>query len=151
MGNHIHGHVGYGLILGDEGMTEELAAFGDRAEKLLDELYPEGKPELEIAFHFIRAPDGSADDPLVLIREESEQVNDVWEFTYGQTYSAGGADDFSGFLQRLGRKKDEWDARIAEFVRRCGEHGIKIRQTKPHPILYLTWDDGIMGRGVTRR
>ncbi len=157
MSNNINGYVGYGLCLNKDGRyvkykDDDKENDIDWDDELLKTLYPEFDEDsspVEIVFHFIADPTGKYDEPLVVIRSDVTRVGSEWEQTYGITGSRDSADDFSDFLATLAKRKSEWDAIIAEFVRRCDAQGIALDQTVPHPILYINCDDGIMGRGTT--
>jgi len=156
MGNNINGYVGYGLTLNEDGRhvkykDEDKESEFKWGDELLETLYPEGLPPVEIVFHFVAHPTDEYDEPLVVITSEFTDMSTLEDSPFGVTGSNDGASDLSSFLATLAKRKTEWDAAIAEFVRRCDAKGIALAQTVPHPILYLYWDDGIMGRGVTPR
>lgn len=147
MSNNIHGHVGYGLVLNSEGRYvnfEDENQEGEWDEEFFKSLYPEGPLPVELVFHFIAEPSGEFDEPLVVIN--SDTANAGMELSYDITGSRDGARDLSRFLATLEKNRAHWNEVLADFVSRCKAKGLVLSETEPHPILYLSWDDGIMGR-----
>ena len=126
MGNGINGYVGYGLILAAECVPGKFYTYGsDWKRGLMQKLYPEGASGLEFACHYCKEPTGKYDQPLLLIEHKCNGTGGAaLEQSYDVTGSSDNPSDLSPFLNTLAKCKEEWDARIAEFVRRCEENSI---------------------------
>lgn len=149
MSQLIYGHIGYGIILRDEGggVPPEWLAFGntDRGgttcwwegmlQRVLQLTIRPEDAELEIVTHYLRGQQKEGNRyriPLLVIKPKAVQV---------QTSSGDSPVDFTELLTEYQIEKAKWDELIASFVQRCKELGIEIHETAPHFMSWLSWDD----------
>lgn len=149
MSNSITAHVAYGIVLRNDGVPEEWLAYageknGKRIgweEGFLNHVLPEGVRNgdygLEIVTHYLagrsKAPNKQAFEQPILIVIQNSGPQCV--------SSTDGPADIEGFLKDHFSQQLAWAVSFLAFLQRCNELGIKVDETEPHTLMYLTWDD----------
>jgi hypothetical protein len=138
------GHLVYGIIIAEdydsENVPEKLLKFGEVGtlwgDRFLKHIYPEGVPEwIEIGLHYLNGHDEIRDDgqyeiPMVFVKGFNNQ-----------DYADSGENpcDVSKCIQTIMDNRDCWDKLFVDFVARCKAKGFNFVETKPHPMMFISW------------